>query len=78
MHPLATYRAEKNQTQAALAHELGVSQSFVSMLETGRELPGLRLAQRIEALTEGSVPCSVWVNNTKGTNSTERPTLAAE
>ena len=41
---LRVLRAERDWSQAELAHELGVSRQTVNAIETGRYLPSLPLA----------------------------------
>jgi transcriptional regulator with XRE-family HTH domain len=53
---LAEYLDKTNTTQDALAEQLQISRSYVSLLASGERRPGLRLALRIEALT--GVPVS--------------------
>ncbi len=47
---LRVLRAERDWSQAELAHELGVSRQTVNAIETGRYDPSLPLAFRIARL----------------------------
>jgi len=49
---LKVLRAERDWSQAHLAHELGVSRQTVNALETGRYDPSLPLAFKIARLFE--------------------------
>ena len=48
------------QTQAQWAAALGGSAPFLSLILSGRRLPGLELAGKSEAMTEGRVPAGAW------------------
>lgn len=50
-HPLATFRAERELTQEALAQLLGVTKSSVSRIESGNQRPSPELAIMIRDLT---------------------------
>jgi transcriptional regulator with XRE-family HTH domain len=58
---LQRWRVTKKLTQEALANRLGVSQEFVSQLEAGARMPGLKLASKIEQETHGAVKATSWV-----------------
>jgi len=48
------------QTRKAIADQLGISASYLSLLESGKKRPSLDLAFRIERLTGGAVPAASW------------------
>ena len=48
------------QTRRAIADQLGISASYLSLLEGGKKRPSLDLAFRIERLTGGAVPAASW------------------
>ncbi|AZV00378.1 Cro-like protein [Paracoccus phage vB_PthS_Pthi1] len=50
-----------NETQAQFASRIGVRQGTVSKLMRGLVTPSLKLAQKIERVTNGAVPVSSWV-----------------
>ena len=52
---LRDWRKAKGWSQLRLAQELGVRQTFVSMLELRRNAPSKPLMERIVALTQGHV-----------------------
>lgn len=43
------------------AERLGITTSYLSLLESGTKTPSLDLAVRIERLTGGAVPASSWI-----------------
>ncbi|MEY8143037.1 helix-turn-helix domain-containing protein [Falsihalocynthiibacter sp. CO-5D18] len=45
------------------ATRLGVSKSYLSMLENAKKVPSLVLAVKIENLTGGKVPAASWVSD---------------
>ena len=54
---LAAYRKSVGKTQAELARDLGLrSKGYLSHIETGGEPCPLKLALRIEDLSDGQVP----------------------
>ncbi|WP_428516317.1 helix-turn-helix domain-containing protein [Roseovarius sp.] len=57
---------KSGRTRREWATDLGVSPGFLSDLLNGNRVPSLKLAVRIERLTEGAVPCNSWVPDTKG------------
>lgn len=63
MSKLRNYRISIEKTQAELAEMLGLSQSFVSKMESGAQLPPLDLAVRIERMTNGAVPAASWIDD---------------
>lgn len=54
-HPLRRWREINGQTQVALAAKIGVTPSYLSMIETWQKTPSLRVAKRISAATDNSV-----------------------
>lgn len=54
-HPLRRWRESNGQTQVALAAKIGVTPSYLSMIETWQKTPSLRVAKRISAATDNSV-----------------------
>lgn len=50
-HPLTEWRRENGLNQAALAGKLGVSQPFLSRLESGEEKPSLEMSLLIFRIT---------------------------
>lgn len=48
-------------TRANFAAALGISRSYLSMLEVGKKVPSLDLAVRIQRLTNNRVPAESWV-----------------
>jgi len=48
-------------TQSAWAARLCVSKGYMSGLLSGKKIPSLELAVRIERLTAGAVPAASWV-----------------
>ena len=49
---LRVLRAERNWSQAELAHQLGVSRQTINAIETGKYDPSLPLAFKMAALFE--------------------------
>lgn len=60
MASLSEYLTSKSLRQADFAESLGVTQGTVSRLVSKMQLPSLALALRIEKVTHGEVPVSVW------------------
>jgi len=53
-------------TKAELARELGVSRSYITMIEQGKRQPGKKLRKRINKLTkECSLPATIPVSYTQ-------------
>lgn len=52
---------QSGDTQTVWARRLGISAAHLSDLVTGKKLPSLDLAVRIERATQGRVPPSHWV-----------------
>ncbi|MFB9223554.1 helix-turn-helix domain-containing protein [Paracoccus cavernae] len=61
MQTLKSYLQSSKVTQAEFAASVAVKQGTVSKLISGRILPSLKLAQRIDAATGGRVPVGSWV-----------------
>lgn len=49
-----------DRPQREWAEEFGVSRSFFSEILSGRKFPGRKTISRIEEVTGGKVPASVW------------------
>jgi len=58
---LNTWITQSNRKRSEIAAALGITASFLSLLENGHKTPSLALAVRIEALTGGRVPVASWV-----------------
>ena len=58
---LDTYMAERSIKDADFAALIERDRSLVQKLRSGRARPSLDLAARIEAVTQGAVPMSAWV-----------------
>ncbi|WP_414973790.1 helix-turn-helix transcriptional regulator [Cereibacter sphaeroides] len=50
-------------TRERFAAALGISRSYLSLLETGKKQPSLEVAVRIERITSGAVPASSWISH---------------
>lgn len=64
MHPgelFRQWREERKVKQSEMAAKLGVSQSYLSQVETGARRSNLELALAIERVTEGAIPAASWV-----------------
>ncbi len=57
---LRGWRESLGLTQVEFAKKLGVPQTSLSAYETGRLRPGLDVALRIEAKTDGAVKAADW------------------
>ena len=55
MTTLSEYIAASGKSQAQIAEMLGISASYLSQIASGKRLPALDLAARIEAATGGAV-----------------------
>ena len=55
MTPLSEYIAASGKSQAQIAEMFGISASYLSQIASGKRLPALDLAARIEAATGGAV-----------------------
>lgn len=62
MHILAQHRLDRGISQRDFARLVAVDQSIISKIETGTIRPSLSLALRIDAMTDGKVPVSVWAD----------------
>lgn len=65
MSTLTKYLADNGITQAEFAARIGVVQATVSKLAAGK-MPSLRLAQRIEDATDGTVSVRSWGDDQSG------------
>lgn len=61
MEHLAHYLADNGIAQRSFAVRVGCSPSYLSDILSGRRLPGLGLAARIERATGGAVKAVSWV-----------------
>lgn len=57
----AEFIKSSGERQTVWARRIGVSQSYLSSLISGRKEPSLRIAARIERLSNGAVPAASWV-----------------
>lgn len=67
---LRVLRAERNWSQADLAHRLEVSRQSVNAIETGKFDPSLPLAFRIARLFDGTIE-SIFFDSDLDTTSSE-------
>lgn len=51
----------KKKTVAETARLLNVSRSYVWMLATGKAVPSMKMASKIQAYTLGAVQAQTWV-----------------
>jgi transcriptional regulator with XRE-family HTH domain len=58
---LRSHIKSSGDTRGVWAERLGISRSYLSLLETGAKTPSLDLAVRIERETGGAVPAASWV-----------------
>ncbi len=58
---LKLHIASSGRSRKDWAEDLGISRSFLSLLEAGQKRPSLELAVRIERATGGAVPVQSWV-----------------
>ena len=58
---LKAHIENSGRSRKAWAAELGISRSYLSLLEDGLKTPSLALAARIERATGGAVPAVSWV-----------------
>lgn len=61
MDHLQHYLASSGTRQSSLAAQLSITRGYMSELVSGRKVPSLELAFRIERLTDGAVPASCWI-----------------
>lgn len=77
------WRIEHGLTQAAAADLFGVSQSYLSLLESGVRLATVRVIERVSIATGGSITYADWiklytrVNPIAGAPSDQQPAVAA-
>lgn len=58
---LQLWREEAGITQADMGKRLGgLTRSYMSLLENGRSAPSIQTAIRIQAMTKGAIPVTVW------------------
>ena len=60
MEKLTSYLKENGLSQAVFAEKIGISQSALSKICTGENLPLLETAIRIHRETSGEVPADGW------------------
>lgn len=58
---LRTFIARSGRTHAELAHQLGVSRSYVTMLSHGTKRPGWCIARRILLMAQGQITADEMV-----------------
>lgn len=69
---LKDWREKAGLTQQQVAAGIGVHVQYVSAIECGRRVPGMRVAMRIRDFTDGAVTLDAQVPAAK--SSPERPT----
>lgn len=57
---LDEFMEAKGIPNTAMAAKLGVDESYISHLRSGRKTPSLRIASKIESATEGEVRATSW------------------
>lgn len=78
MDPVS-FRKSKKWSQTRLAEELGVgSRSYMSELETGKQRWPLRLALRLQMVSEGAVPAASICPEAAELLPDDRQTIALE
>lgn len=60
---LLDWRTSRSLTQMQVCEMLHMDGGRYSAYETGRLTPGLEIAAKIEVVTEGAVPVTVWVKD---------------
>lgn len=60
MMKLSTYISQTGVKQAVLAEQLGIKPPHMSLLVRGDRKPSRALAAKIELVTDGAVPVSIW------------------
>ncbi|NDV53872.1 helix-turn-helix transcriptional regulator [Salipiger sp. PrR003] len=65
MNALSAYLSRKSIKQAEFALKVGLSQATISRLASGTLSPSLAVAVRIDRETQGAVPPSSWVEQSK-------------
>jgi transcriptional regulator with XRE-family HTH domain len=61
MEKLQQFLTASGTRQSALADTLGINRGYMSELVSGRKIPSLPLATRIEQATAGAVPVGCWI-----------------
>lgn len=61
------WREETRMTQQELADKLGLDQSLVSRMESGRYTPNLDAAIRLAKASRGRLPVDMWLEPTRKT-----------
>ena len=64
--PLSLWLKANQKSQCSLARDLGCDPKLVKLWTTGRVIPGLVYAFKIERQTEGGVPASSWLGTPLG------------
>jgi hypothetical protein len=54
------YLKDQGMSQSKAGKFFGVAKSYIGILANQRATPGLGVAARIEALTDGAIPASSW------------------
>jgi transcriptional regulator with XRE-family HTH domain len=65
-HPLKHYRDKVKVTLEQLGERVGVSKSYLSKIERGRQIPSLSTAAKIEKATDGAVTPNDFVEASEG------------
>ena len=63
MEKLTDYISMSGETRAKFAQECGISAPYLSQIISGIKRPSLGVALKIERITNGAVPVSVWAEN---------------
>jgi len=63
MEKLTTHIAQTGATRAKFAEECGISAPYLSQIISGIKRPSLGVALKIERITNGAVPVSVWAED---------------
>jgi DNA-binding XRE family transcriptional regulator len=63
MTKLREHLATTGTRQSDLAEKVGVSRPYMSQLVGGTKMPGLELAIKIEAATDGAVTVRSWLKS---------------
>ena len=66
MHKLTKYRKSSDLTMLQVANALGVTESAVSLWESGRRIPRLAQILAIEKYTDGKVTAYDWQPQREG------------
>ena len=59
---LRTFIARSGRTHAELAHQLGVTRSYVTKMANGTKRPGWCVARRILLIAQGQITADEMVN----------------